>query len=84
MSIPSVNDDELDSIAKQIVKIFYPIGYVFDKFAELQHRLLGSSVEDKAIEKVLNEITDRSEANRKPTEDEVNNYIQNQFGNENY
>ena len=56
MSLPTFNEEELDSIASNIILLFYPIGYIFDKFAELQHRLLGSPIEETAIRKVLNEI----------------------------
>ena len=56
MSVPTFNEEELDSIAKNIIMLFYPIGYIFDKFAEFQHRLLGSPTEETAIRKVLNEI----------------------------
>jgi len=53
MSVPSVNDEDLDNIAKQLVRIFYPIGFIFDKFAELQHRLLGSPTEETAIREAI-------------------------------
>jgi len=56
MSIPSFKEEDLDGIAKQLVRIFYPIGFIFDKLAELQHRLLGSPTEENAIRKVLDEI----------------------------
>jgi len=57
MSVPSVNDEDLDSIAKQLVRIFYPIGFIFDKLAELQHRLLGSPIEENAIREAIKKGT---------------------------
>ena len=53
MSVPSVNDEDLDSIANNIVLLFYPIGYIFDKLGELQNRLLGSPIEETAIREAI-------------------------------
>ena len=53
MSVPTFNEEELDSIANNIVLLFYPIGYIFDKLAELQHRLLGSPIEETAIREAI-------------------------------
>jgi hypothetical protein len=53
MSLPTYNEEELDSIASNIVLLFYPIGYIFDKFAEFQHRLLGSPTEETAIREAI-------------------------------
>ena len=53
MSVPSFDEEELDGIAKQLVRIFYPIGFIFDKLAELQHRLLGSPIEETAIREAI-------------------------------
>jgi hypothetical protein len=33
--------------------LFYPIGYIFDKLAEFQHRLLGSPTEETAIREAI-------------------------------
>ncbi len=53
MSLPTYNEEELDSIASNIVLLFYPIGYIFDKLAEFQHRLLGSPTEETAIREAI-------------------------------
>ena len=53
MSMPRLTEDDLNAIADCIVILFYPIGYIFDKIGELQHRLLGSPIEEKGIREAI-------------------------------
>lgn len=53
MLVPTFNEEDLNSIADNIVLLFYPIGYFFDKLAEFQHRLLGSPIEETAIREAI-------------------------------
>ena len=48
-----LNEEELDSVSTAMVYLFYPIAYIFDKVAILQNRILGSPLEENAIQKAI-------------------------------